>query len=99
MAETVSTAIQVADVVRAKVPQDPYWWSNGDHDRVFRSYRDRMEDLEAMGKEVSLDPGDLARAYSESLPLDCYGRSSVFVYLTGWTEDLDGINIHEGEEA
>jgi len=68
------TKIKLDDVIRADVPRDPYWWTDGDHQKVFARYCERRGE--------SHDLETLASGYCESLPIDEYGRGNVYELLT-----------------
>ena len=75
------TKIKQSDVIRA-APEcnDPFWWTNDDHQKVFANYRQRRA-------AENLDPADLADDYCQALPIDEYGRGNVYELLTN--RDLD----------
>ena len=79
---TDSTAIMQSDVIRA-APEcgDPFWWTYGDHDKVFASYCQRR------GADYAVD--DLASDYCQSLPIDEYGRGNVYDWLVN--RDLEDL--------
>ena len=68
------TKIKLDDVIRADVPRDPFWWTDGDHQKVFANYCERRGE--------SHDLETLASGYCESLPIDEYGRGNVYELLT-----------------
>ena len=68
------TKIKLDDVIRADVPRDPFWWTDGDHRKVFANYCERRGE--------SHDLETLASGYCESLPIDEYGRGNVYELLT-----------------
>ena len=68
------TKIKLDDVIRADVPRDPFWWTDGDQQKVFANYRQRRGE--------SHDLETLASGYCESLPIDEYGRGNVYELLT-----------------
>ena len=75
------TKIKLDDVIRA-APEcnDPFWWTNDDHQKVFANYRQRRA-------AENLDLDDLADDYCQALPIDEYGRGNVYELLTRWDPD------------
>ena len=69
------TTIKQSDVIRA-APEcnDPYWWTNADHGKVFANYCQRRGE--------SHDLETLASDYCQALPIDEYGRGNVYEFLT-----------------
>lgn len=76
------------DLAKAGLPDDPFWWTNGQHVQAFAIFEARciehdseMDVGECIGEYCDSLPL-MIEAYCDSMPLDNYAKCNIAEYLS-----------------